>query len=225
MIRTIPGYECYGIDENCTPMSNAHGTGWHPLKPSRKMFRLCKNGKQFAVTHQKFVFCAINQISPHFKSRGILVSKDGKLITFSERRKIAQQTIKAVDNSKQQIELFEREMKMILAANEFLKNNNSNALWEELYVHKNNFSEYLLLKFKKVPIDLIEDALYYSFDMLFKALCKGSVYTINGFICKTARGYILNVLKHSSKLKDLNVNFIALQNFLENEKSEKSNAV
>lgn len=189
------------------------------------MFRLCKNGKQFAVTHQKFVFCAINQISPHFKSRGILVSKDGKLITFSERRKIAQQTIKAVDNSKQQIELFEREMKMILAANEFLKNNNSNALWEELYVHKNNFSEYLLLKFKKVPIDLIEDALYYSFDMLFKALCKGSVYTINGFICKTARGYILNVLKHSSKLKDLNVNFIALQNFLENEKSEKSNAV
>lgn len=189
------------------------------------MFRLCKNGKQFAVTHQKFVFCAINQISPHFKSRGILVSKDGELITFSERRKIAQQTIKAADNSKQQIEIFESEMKMILAANEFLKNNNSNALWKELYIHKNSFSEYLLLKFKKVPIDLIEDALYYSFDMLFKALYKNTVYTINGYILKTAKGYIRNVLERSFKLKDLDINFIANQNCLENEKVENIDAV
>lgn len=208
MIRTIPGYENYGLDDDGRMLSKAKGE-WKEIKSSRYSVRLCQNKKQYSVSKQKFIFCAINQISPHFKDTKILVAKDGTLITRVERRFIAQQTIDSRKGNpiliEKQLAILKKEESLNKYAIEYLQTNNIEPLYKELLSDRDSYLIYLQSKNKKAS----QDCISYNYDLacekIFDRLKNAKVYTIIGYILKMADGFIKQDLKNYSRLKDLNL--------------------
>ena len=211
-IMTIPHFTNYGMAEDGRIMSNAHGSGWKELKVDklRKCIKLCKDGKQYAITVQKFRFCAINQIDPRFKSKGILVSKEGELITFKERDRMSKETISRyfTENKQElidkQIKQLEFEQKLNMAAIRFLTVGDSSELLRELVALEKDTEVLCKKKFYNIPKELITNSLLYAQDAVLKSLSRGKVFNIYGLFVKTARGFIKTELKNCMRLSEWN---------------------
>lgn len=122
MIRTCPGYERYGIDQNGEIVSCCRGS-WKILNPAKGTLSL-HGERTISCKIGKFRYCVENKISPaKISFVGALVTNDGKLWTKSDfrsemnKRRKSMKCAKKADN----IQRLLRTIEMAQAAIAFIK--------------------------------------------------------------------------------------------------------
>ena len=205
MIRTIPGFERYGIDDEGRIMSCALGGIWKPIKTSRRSVRMFMPGYHYCVTVPKFKFCALNQIDPRFKSSDVLVSKEGRLITKYERYLASRQTVsnqKHISNGAN-VRLLKQEAEAIEGALSYITNKDSSLLLSSLATFRENCLHIVRKKNKTAPLDVCQYAIAVAEDRLLQALCNSQIFSVLGYVAATANGIVKEEMKKNIKIKDL----------------------
>lgn len=205
MIRTCPGYEKYGIDENGNVVSCCRGN-WVKLNPVKGV--ICLHGERTTTCKiAKFRYCVEHQISPlKISCVGALITSEGQIMTkadFISRRNKFISKVRADVSKASKIEKIKRHIEFCQASIEWL-NGSPEKMFVLVDAEKENICSLLYCN-RILARDVVDEAEL----QLFYALDRGTVIDAYNWLIKRARGILVERKKETAcfsdaKLKEMN---------------------
>lgn len=205
MIRTCPGFERYGIDDNGNIVSSCRGD-WIVLAPNKGVLSL--HGKRTTTCKiAKFRWCVENQVDPTtLNCTGAVITMDGRIMTradFLAHRNSYLSKVKANLPLSEKIRKIQTHIEFCQAAIDWLNGKPAKVI---NLVGANKEAIYSILSCNRsLACDVVDEAEM----QLFEALDKGSVIDPYNWLIKRARGILSERKKtltpfSDEKLKELN---------------------
>lgn len=182
-IRTVPGYERYGIDTNGIVYSLSKREGWRVLSQEQKRFTLHKGKEQISITKQKLIYCAEKGVNPKMiDGRQYVILRDGKLATKAE---LACSNNRTSNNESIGFSKLEKTIEMARACIDYLRGDKEKLL----FILRDNH-EYLINLVAKTYRNraAVEIAVLEAEEEMVKALIKGRVTDPLRWVVKRAQG-------------------------------------
>ena len=138
-VRTMPGFDTYGINEHDELVVKDRRVGWRPIHQG-KAISMLRGDKCTTVSRAKFRFCVDKQIDPTtFDSRKYVVTKDGEFITRTELNLRSAKIRESKKTHATSISKIEEEIRWLNASLQFYKGNR-----EDIIVLIENFHSCLV---------------------------------------------------------------------------------
>lgn len=201
MIRTCPGYERYGVDENGNIVSCCRGN-WVKLNPRKGVISL--HGERTTTCKiAKFRWCVENQINPSkLNCVGALITIDGKIMTksdFMARRNEYIPKVRANLPLAEKISKIQRHIDFCQASIDWLKGEHHKMV-DMVSSEKENIC--LLLPCNKILArDIVDEAEMQMYD----ALDRGTVIDPYNWLIKRARGIAVERKGQIKSFSDANL--------------------
>ena len=201
MIRTCPGFERYGINEDGEIMSSCRGN-WVVLNASKGV--ICLRGEKITTCKiAKFRYCVEHQINPlKLNCVGAIITRDGKIMTRTDflamRNKYIHEA-KVTILAEEKIKKIQRHIDFSQAAIEWLRGN-PGKLIEITNMEREHICSLLWCN-KEFAYSIVLEAEL----QLFKALDRGSVIDPFNWLIKRARGILAERKKTIMRFSDKNL--------------------
>lgn len=201
MIRTCPGYERYGIDENGNVVSCCRGN-WVKLNPRKGVISL-HGERTITCKIAKFRWCVENQINPSkLNCVGALITSDGKIMTKSDfiaRRNEYIPKVRGDLPLVEKISKIQRHIDFCQASIDWLKGK-PQKIMNLVYAEKENIC--LLLSCNKILARYIVDEAELE---MYNALDRGTVIDPYNWLIKRARGILAERKWKTKSFSDANL--------------------
>ena len=205
MIKTLPGFEKYGLDEHGDIVSYCRGS-WRKLSTRCGVIGL-HGEKRTTCKIGKFRYCVEHQINPlKISCVGALITSEGQIMTkadFMSRRNKYISKVRADVSKASKIEKIKRHIEFCQASIEWL-NGSPEKMFDLVNAEKENICSLLYCN-RILARDVVDEAEL----QLFYALDRGTVIDAYNWLIKRARGILVERKKDKTcfsdaKLKEMN---------------------